>query len=209
MNITSSIFTPFPKDYPITAYFDIQHFIALKYCNKSNVFLLFLFLVDLYIIHTTALHQLSLSILPIPSPWRECVSDPGFSLHSVKADSPSDVFYLGSSPAVKTADVFLLLPASFSSFHSFLGDAQCLVQVLGAMDQKCQNNLMVCWPTYWPSLFIKFYHILQLDIPPCTLSHCVRAIDLLLHISGSAVVVLGYCRWQSVCPGRLRLAASG
>lgn len=108
---------------------------------------MFLLLVDLYIIHTTVLHQLSLSILPIlspPSPWRECVSDPGFSLHSVKADSPSVVFCLCSSPAVKTAYVFLVLPASFSSFHSFLGDAQCLVPVLGAMDQKCQNDLMVC-----------------------------------------------------------------
>lgn len=84
-----------------------------------------------------------------------------------------------SSPAVKTDCVW-----GFSLL--LLGDTQCLVPVLSAINQSSQNNCASPAPLTSAVGLIFTVAVYPLSTP----SHSVRGIDLLLHISGSAALRL-------------------
>lgn len=142
--------------------------------------------------------------LLLPSPRRECASPPGLLLHSDKADS----LWCLLSPLISCSkDALCLFYAScqfFPLFHPFfsslllLGNAQRLISVLCAVDQNCQNNLMVFWPASWPPLFIKFY-------PLHTLLFFCERYRFVAPYLWQCSALLAYCRWQRVCPAQATL----
>lgn len=80
---------------------------------------------------------------PFPSPWRVYIFL--VPLQTDNADSPSDVSYLLSSPAVKTASCLFYTSWCFFSPLTSLGRRPVYLfpSISSAMDQNCQDNLMV------------------------------------------------------------------
>lgn len=135
-------------------------------------------------------------------------------LQTDNADSRSDVSYLLSSPAVKTASC--LFYTSWCFFFLFpltsLGQRPVYLfpSISSAMDQNCQDNLMVHWPANLAPWRLS-------NSSPSTPSNSRRRVWICCSVSLWHCGALAYCCWQSVCVcvcpsagyARLRSAAPG